>query len=67
MTVDEVAQYLSVNPSTIYRWVRDRQIPYVPMHGLIRFIETEIDEWMSSRAMGKREAYSHLKPETINA
>jgi excisionase family DNA binding protein len=65
MTVDEVSKYLSVSQATIYRWVNNRQIPHVPMHGCLRFIDTEIDEWMSNRSMGKRDSYHHLKPSNL--
>jgi excisionase family DNA binding protein len=67
MTVDDVAKYLSVSPATIYRWVTNRQIPYVPMHGCLRFIDCEIDEWMHKRSMGQGEKYAHLIPENNKA
>ena len=45
-SVDEVARYLGVKPSTIYQWVKDGEIPYYKLHNMYRFKLEEIDRWM---------------------
>jgi excisionase family DNA binding protein len=62
MTVEEVALYLSVSQASVYRWVSEGSIPFVKMRGLLRFIDTEIDEWMLSQSNEKNKKYLHLMP-----
>jgi len=45
MTVREVAAYLSVHPSTIYRLVRQNQIPAFRIGSDWRFNIEAIDRW----------------------
>jgi len=51
MTVREVATYLSVHPSTIYRLLRQNQIPAFRIGRHWRFNVEEIDNWCSSRVL----------------
>ena len=49
MTVAEVAEYLRINPSTIYRLLRKRQLP-LPVFTVgsdYRFDKEAIDKWMT--------------------
>ena len=54
LTVAEVAELLAVTPRTIQNWVQARKIPYVRIGGRprlgrggsIRFIRSEIDQWL---------------------
>jgi excisionase family DNA binding protein len=45
MTVREVAAYLSVHPSTIYRLLRHNQLPAFHIGSDWRFNIEEIDRW----------------------
>jgi excisionase family DNA binding protein len=45
MTVREVAAYLSVHPSTIYRLLKHNQIPAFHIGGSWRFNIETIDHW----------------------
>lgn len=47
MTVDEVAQYLRVSRSTVYRLLRDGEIPASKVGGYWRFRRHVIDTWLS--------------------
>ena len=46
MTVSEVAEYLRVNPQTVYRKAKAGELPAVRIGRAIRFRKTELDEWM---------------------
>ena len=46
MTVTEVAEYLRVNPQTIYRKAKAGELPAVRIGRAIRFRKMELDEWM---------------------
>lgn len=44
--VDLLAEYLSVSPNTIRKWIRQDRIPFIRIHGSIRFDKQRIDVWM---------------------
>jgi excisionase family DNA binding protein len=47
MTVAEVAKYLQVHPSTLYRGVRQHQIPAFKIGSDYRFERDAIIKWMT--------------------
>jgi len=52
MTVREVAAYLSVHPSTIYRLLRQNQIPAFRIGSDWRFNVEVIDDWRLHQGTG---------------
>ncbi len=50
MDVGEVAEYLSIAPSTVYKWVEQRRIPYTKIGNLLRFPKSLIDQWLLKRS-----------------
>lgn len=46
MTVHEVADYLGVHHSTIYKLVRKKEIPHIRVGSRILFYEEAITNWM---------------------
>jgi excisionase family DNA binding protein len=49
MTVMEVAEYLHVHPSTIYRLLRKQEIPAFRVGSDWRFNRESIDSWRTGR------------------
>ena len=49
MTPREAAEYLSVHVRTIYRLVKNREIPGRKIGGSWRFKKDTLDEWLSVR------------------
>jgi len=49
MTLEEVADYLRVHPSTIYRLIKKVSIPGFKLGSDWRFHRETIDRWMSQR------------------
>ena len=49
LTVRELADYLRVNPSTIYRLIRARQLPAFKVGYDWRFNVEEIERWRQER------------------
>jgi len=47
-TVNDLAQRLQINPSTLYAWARQGKIPSVKIHGLVRFSREAIEHWVAS-------------------
>jgi excisionase family DNA binding protein len=54
MTVKELSAYLHVHPTTIYRLLRNRQIPGFRIDGDWRFHIKAIDEWRAQREIASR-------------
>ncbi len=57
LTLEEVASYLRVHPSTIYRLLKRRQIPAFKVGSDWRFNLESIDQW-------RAEAENAIKPRT---
>jgi len=49
-TVKELADYLNVHPSTIYRMLADNKLPAFRIGADWRFSRTEIDDWIRSQS-----------------
>ncbi|GKS63236.1 hypothetical protein YTPLAS72_05400 [Nitrospira sp.] len=48
LTVQELAQLLHVKAATLYAWAAQGKIPSLKLHGLLRFRQDEIDQWLES-------------------
>lgn len=68
LTSDEVARYLGVSKSCIYKWTMNRQIPHYksPTGKMCFFNRKEIEEWMQTykvetteKLEEKAETYAH--------
>ena len=61
LTPEELAQWLNVKLSTVYKWVALRYIPFLKLggkvKGSIRFIRIEVMRWLKQRARRGRNAY----------
>lgn len=65
LSIDEVAEYLSLSKSCIYGYVNDRKIPVNKREGKLYFIREEIDNWvgegkMKSKKEIEMEAKDHI-------
>lgn len=47
MTTKEVAEFLQVSPSTMYRLLETRKIPFYKVAGLIRISRKEVDAYLN--------------------
>jgi len=65
MNLPELIDYLPDHPATttIYSWVSSRKIPHHKGAKALRFLKSEIDQWISS---GKRKSESELQVEAEN-
>ena len=53
LTIDEVANFLNINPMTIYSWVREGKIPAFKIGKVWRFQKSEIDKWLKKQKYKK--------------
>lgn len=49
LTVEEVAGTFGVNPTTVYRLIRAREIPAIKIGGQWRFSQPALDAWVKAR------------------
>ena len=60
-TVQELADYLSVKPQTVYAYVNQKQIDHRKIGGNVRFSETDIERFVKKKAVkaqNRREAFA---------
>ncbi|MEA3369467.1 MAG: helix-turn-helix domain-containing protein [Candidatus Ratteibacteria bacterium] len=48
MTAKELAEYIQLNPLTVYRKVKTREIPCIRLGRSIRFRKEQIDAWLET-------------------
>jgi excisionase family DNA binding protein len=46
LTVKDVCKIFEVDKTTVFHWLRDRQLPSVKIGGLRRFIKRDIKKWV---------------------
>jgi excisionase family DNA binding protein len=48
LDIKELSRYLNIKRSTLYAWKAQGKIPFIKIHGLIRFQKEKIDAWIES-------------------
>ena len=61
LTVKQVSAWLNIKPSTLYLWAAQDKIPCRKIHGLIRFDQDEIQEWLDSFAKEPSNLVCHIQ------
>lgn len=51
MTADEVAEYLGVSRSSIYKMVQAGEMPYTKLGSMLRFPKLLLDRWLADHAV----------------
>lgn len=55
LSVEELAGKIKFSEVTIYKWVKERKIPYVRMPGNdLRFDTKKIESWLENRTVNKK-------------
>ncbi len=49
MTADEVARYLRISRASVYRLVRNKEIPVSKIGQQLRFRKDVVDNWLSKK------------------
>jgi len=49
LTVEETCRYLKVTPRTLYRYLRNRQIPAFKLGKEWRFVRSDLEQWIRDR------------------
>lgn len=51
LDVDELSQYLGVSKWLIYKFIKNREVPFIPFGRLVRFDRVAIDKWAEKRSV----------------
>ncbi len=54
LTVEEIAEYLKLRPSTIYQWTHQGFIPHIKVGNRVRFKISQIEKWLEKRTLEGR-------------
>jgi len=46
LSVEEIAQHLGIKKDTVYKWVRNRNMPAHKVGRLVKFQVKEVDQWI---------------------
>jgi len=57
MDTAQIADRLSVKPSTIRKWVHYGYIPFVKIGSCVRFVERDIEAWVQERSREGRVSF----------
>ena len=49
LTIEELSERLKIPKKTIYKWTQSNQIPCIKLGKHLRFVETDIDQWLKSK------------------
>ncbi len=56
LTVAETCRYLKVTPRTLYRYIKDGDLPAFKLGKEWRFVRSELEQWIRQRASASRRA-----------
>ena len=56
MDANELAEYLGIAISTVYKKVEYREIPFTKVGTLLRFPKWIVDEWLTKRAVKPKDS-----------
>ncbi len=51
LSIEELSEKLGIPITTIYSWTSKKKIPYIKLGRLVRFKESEIQEWISKKSV----------------
>jgi nitrogen PTS system EIIA component len=54
MTIEELADKLSMKKSTLYQWTHEGFIPHIKMGKLLRFRWSDVERWLDERTRNGR-------------
>jgi excisionase family DNA binding protein len=49
MNVEELSVYLCISKWLVYKFVKDREIPFIPFGRLVRFDRLAVEKWAEKR------------------
>lgn len=54
LNIEELSKLLNVKTGTIYNWVHKGLLPHYKLNKLVRFWESEVNEWLKKKRKKNR-------------
>lgn len=69
LTIEGLSAYLPDHPKqgTIYQWVFNRRVPYYREHGKLRFLRSDIDNWLRTQRHATKKELVAEATEKLNS
>ena len=65
MDVDELAEYLGVSKWLIYKYIKNREMPFIPFGRLVRFDRVAIEKWAEKKMVRDGGRPRRVRPEVL--
>ncbi len=54
LTIDQMAEILGVQKSTLYQWTHTGFIPHIKLGRFVRFRESDVNNWLEKKSSSGR-------------
>ncbi len=65
LNTEDIAAYMKISKSLVYRLVNDHGLPCFKVGALIRFKKEEVDQWLENQKKGDRPESEGVQHETV--
>lgn len=60
LTVNDLADYLKISTSKIYKMTSEKEIPHIKIGNTLRFDKKTIDKWLSEKNIRTNKDYKNI-------
>jgi excisionase family DNA binding protein len=65
MDVDELSGYLGISKWLIYKFVKNRELPFIPFGRLVRFDRVAVEKWAEKKMVRNGGQFRRTRPELL--
>lgn len=65
MDVDALAKYLGISKWLIYKYIKNREVPFIPFGRLVRFDRVAVEKWAEKKMVRDGGQYKRVRPELL--
>lgn len=65
MDVDELSRHLGVSKWMIYKYIKHREIPFIPFGRLVRFDRVAVEKWAEKKMVRDGGQFRRTRPELL--
>lgn len=65
MDVDELSIHLGISKWMIYKYIKNREIPFIPFGRLVRFDRMAVEKWAEKKMVRDGGQFQRVRPELL--